>query len=146
MSIFDKISKLVSILISSVLIQKFGFLFKLQQLKFFSTIFFQPKKSLFPNPFHFGNLFDLHNSIRSKQTFGPTGPNDCLPPRVNQGVIRLRLSATTAHCHAATSSSHPSVWETRTTSCAPFPSRNPSFILLETEVLMYRRKIFGLVT
>jgi hypothetical protein len=67
------------------------------------------------------SMFDLHNSIRPKQSFSSTG---CLPPRVNPEVAQLWLSTTTAHSRTAASSGHPSAWETRVASHAPSPFRN----------------------
>jgi hypothetical protein len=123
MCIFKKIPKLGLILFSSVFHSKVWifFSFKLHQSKFFSAIFFRPKNLSFSDHSISAALFDLHNTIRRKQSFGPTSPTDCLPPRVNPDVTGLRLSADAARCHAATSSGHPSMWEPRATPHAREP-------------------------
>jgi hypothetical protein len=108
MSIFEKISKLGLILISSVFIQKFEFFISITAVQILLHNFLSAEQSLFPSPFHFGSPFDLHNSIRRKQPFGLTGLTGCLPPSINPDATRLRLSATTGRCHATASSYHPS--------------------------------------
>jgi hypothetical protein len=69
-------------------------------------------------------MFDLHNSIQCKQSFGLTDPTGCLPPRVNLYVARLRLSAIATRRRAATPSSRPSAWEPRASPHAPFSFQN----------------------
>jgi hypothetical protein len=85
------------------------FLFKQQQLKFFSIIFFWPKNFSFPTHFHFSDLFDLHNSIQSKQSFNLTGLTDYFPPQVNSDTP---------------DSDRPSVRESRAAPRAPFLFQN----------------------
>jgi hypothetical protein len=118
---FLKISKLGFILISSVLIQKFSFLFKLQWLKFFFTIFFRPKNFSFSAHSIFDSLFDLHNSVRPKQPLDPTNLTGFLPPQINTDAARLRLSTAVVQRRTTTSSGRSSTWEPRVTLHASFP-------------------------
>jgi hypothetical protein len=114
MLFLKKILKFGSILISSVFNSNV-FLFKLQQPKFFFTIFFW-----------FKNLsFSPHSILAacliSTTVSNPISLTGCLPPQVNSEVGRLRLLVAAAHHRAATSYGRPSTQEPRAVSHAPFP-------------------------
>jgi hypothetical protein len=109
------------ILISSIFNSKVCFFYLNYNTPISSSQFsFGPKISL-SQPFYFGTMFNLHNSVQPKQPFSITSPIDCLPPRVNPDDAQLWLPAVGAHRHATASFDRLSVREPSVVSHAHFP-------------------------